>query len=106
MEAWQQRNANPRTWQIIDTLTGIAEAHDASPSQVALAWLTAQPAVTSVILGARSVSQLRDNMGAVTLALDAAELESLTTASAPQTDDYPYGGPGAAQRHRKIGGGR
>jgi aryl-alcohol dehydrogenase (NADP+) len=106
MEAWQQRNADPRTWQIIDTLTGIAEERAASPSQVALAWLAAQPAVTSVILGARSVEQLRDNMGAVTLELDAAELESLTAASAPRADDYPYGAPGIAQRHRNIGGGR
>lgn len=106
MEAWKKRNADPRTWQIIDTLTGIAEAHEASPSQVALAWLAAQPAVTSVILGARSVEQLRDNMGATALELDATEIESLTTVSTPRTDDYPYGAPGVAQRHRKIGGGR
>ena len=85
---------------------GSRRAREASPSQVALAWLAAQPAVTSVILGARSVEQLRDNMGAVTLELDAAELESLTAVSAPRTDDYPYGEPGTAQRHRKIGGGR
>jgi aryl-alcohol dehydrogenase (NADP+) len=106
MEAWEQRNANPRTWEIIDEVSGIAQAHDASPSQVALAWLTAQPAVTSVILGARSVEQLRDNMGAVRLDLEPAELERLTEVSAPQTEDYPYGAAGSAQRHRKIAGGR
>ncbi|MES2865502.1 MULTISPECIES: aldo/keto reductase [Microbacterium] len=106
MEAWKKRNADPRTWDIIDTLTGIAEAHEASPSQVALAWLAAQPAVTSVILGARSVEQLRDNMGAAELHLDSTELESLTSVSAPRTEDYPYGAPAVAQRHRKIGGGR
>jgi aryl-alcohol dehydrogenase (NADP+) len=106
MEAWEQRNADPRTWEVIDTLTGVAQAHDASPSQVALAWLAAQPAVTSVILGARSVEQLRDNMGAVALQLDADELESLTAVSAPRTEDYPYGAPAVAQRHRKTGGGR
>jgi aryl-alcohol dehydrogenase (NADP+) len=106
MEAWDRRNANPRTWQIIDTVAAIAEAHDATPSQVALAWLAAQPAVTSVILGARSVEQLRDNMGAVTLELDGTELERLTAVSAPEADDYPYGEPGATQRHRKLEGGR
>jgi aryl-alcohol dehydrogenase (NADP+) len=106
MEAWKQRNANPRTWEIIDAVTSIADAHSVSASQVALAWLAAQPAVTSVILGARSIEQLRDNMGAVDLALDAAELARLTDVSAPQTEDYPYGEPGVAQRHRKIGGGR
>jgi aryl-alcohol dehydrogenase-like predicted oxidoreductase len=106
MEAWAQRNADDRTWQIIDAVTEIAEAHDASPSQVALAWLAAQPAVTSVILGARSVEQLRDNMGAVDLRLDPAELETLTAVGAPRADDYPYGEAGVAQRHRKIEGGR
>lgn len=106
MEAWQRRNANERTWQIIDTVTGIADAHGVSASQVALAWVSAQPAVSSVILGARSVEQLRDNMGAVTLELDEEQLASLTTVSAPQAEDYPYGEPGVAQRHRKIAGGR
>lgn len=106
MEAWQRRNANDRTWQIIDTVTSIAAAHEASPSQVALAWLSKQPAVTSVILGVRSIEQLRDNMGAVTLELEPQEHERLTVVSTPQADDYPYGGPGAAQRHRNIGGGR
>lgn len=106
MEAWEKRNGDPRTWEVIDTVTDIAQSHKVSPSQVALAWLAAQPAVTSVILGARSVEQLRDNMGAVTLELDADELERLTVASAPRTEDYPYGAPAVAQRHRKIGGGR
>lgn len=106
MEAWERRNASDRTWQVIDAVTGIAETHDASPSQVALAWLSEQPGVTSVILGARSVEQLQDNMAAVKLELDASELETLTAISAPQTEDYPYGEPGAAQRHRNIGGGR
>lgn len=106
MEGWERRNANERTWRIIDTVTGIADAHGASPSQVALAWAAAQPAVTSVILGARSVEQLRDNLGAVSLQLDAEQLASLTAVSAPQADDYPYGAPGEAQRARKIAGGR
>jgi aryl-alcohol dehydrogenase-like predicted oxidoreductase len=105
-EAWKQRNASERTWQVIDAVIAIAKAHDATPSQVALAWLAAQPAVTSVILGARSVEQLRDNLGAVTLELEADELERLTLVSAPSAEDYPYGTAGVAQRHRKIGGGR
>ncbi|KAA9107709.1 aldo/keto reductase [Microbacterium rhizomatis] len=106
MEAWKQRNTSDRTWQIIDEVTRVADAHGVSASQVALAWLSAQPGVTSVILGARSVQQLRDNMGAVDLDLDPAELEALTVVSAPPADDYPYGAPGVAQRHRNIHGGR
>jgi aryl-alcohol dehydrogenase-like predicted oxidoreductase len=106
MEAWEARNADERTWRVVDAVKEIAEAHGASSSQVSLAWLGAQPAVTSVILGARTVKQLQDNMGAVDLGLSAEELQRLTDASAPRIDDYPYGTAGVAQRHRKIEGGR
>lgn len=106
MEAWKARNADSRTWQVLDAVTSIAEAHGASASQVSLAWLGAQPAVTSVILGARTVDQLVDNIGAVDLHLSEEELDRLTTISAPQMDDYPYGTAGAQQRHRKVEGGR
>ena len=64
MEAWEKRNADPRTWKVIDAVTRIASAEYVSASQVALGWLMAQPAVTSVILGARTVEQLEDNLGA------------------------------------------
>jgi aryl-alcohol dehydrogenase-like predicted oxidoreductase len=106
MEAWKERNASERTWRILDAVSEIATAHDVSQSQVALAWLGAQPAVTSVILGARTVEQLRDNMAAVRLELTPEELSRLTEVSAPQAEDYPYGAPGVAQRNRKRAGGR
>lgn len=102
MEGWARRNASERTWRVLDAVSSVADAHGATPSQVALAWLGAQPAVTSVILGARSLDQLRDNLGAVRLRLDAEEVEQLTAASAPEVDDYPYGQPGVDQRHRSV----
>jgi aryl-alcohol dehydrogenase-like predicted oxidoreductase len=106
MEAWEARNADPRTWAVLDVVGRVAEAHDASHSQVALAWLLAQPAVTSVILGARTVEQLRDNLGSADLVLTDSELADLGEASAPRIDDYPYGTAGVGQRNRKIVGGR
>lgn len=106
MEAWRGRNEDPRTWRILDTVQQIADVHDASLSQVSLAWLLAQPAVTSVILGARTVEQLNDNLGASDLELTDAQLNALDEASAPRVEDYPYGGPGVQQRHRRIDGGR
>jgi len=106
MEAWKQRNAREQTWAIIDTVRSIADAHGASSSQVALSWLGAQPAVTSVILGARTVAQLSDNMGAVDLKLSTQQLDNLTAASVPRADDYPYGVAGVAQRNRNLDGGR
>jgi aryl-alcohol dehydrogenase-like predicted oxidoreductase len=75
-------------------------------AQVALAWTAARPAVTSVILGARTPGQLADNLGAAELALSEAEMDRLNEISAPQPSDYPYGKGGINQRHRKIEGGR
>jgi aryl-alcohol dehydrogenase (NADP+) len=106
MEAWEARNAREQTWRVIDAVKDIAGARSASASQVALAWLGAQPAVTSVILGARTVDQLTDNMAAVDLDLGADELRRLSDASAPEMDDYPYGTAGIQQRNRPVTGGR
>jgi aryl-alcohol dehydrogenase-like predicted oxidoreductase len=106
MEAWEARNADERTWTILAAVEAIANDHDATSSQVAIAWLLAQPAVTSVILGARTVDQLRDNLGAAELELSVDEVARLSEASAPRADDYPYGTAGVAQRERKIDGGR
>ena len=69
-------------------------------SQVALAWVADRPAVTSVILGARTIAQLDDNLGAADLHLSAEETALLNEASAPQVADYPYGQPGIDQRAR------
>ncbi|QCB94495.1 aldo/keto reductase [Cellulomonas shaoxiangyii] len=106
MEAWAARNADERTWQVLDVLREVAEQHDASMSQVALAWLAEQPAVTSVILGARTVEQLDDNLGAADLRLSPDAIERLTEVSTPRVDDYPYGKAGVQQRNRSITGGR
>jgi aryl-alcohol dehydrogenase-like predicted oxidoreductase len=106
MEAWEARNADERTWRVLDAVAEVAAAHGATSSQVSLAWLAAQPAVTSVILGARTVDQLTDTMRAADLDLGAQELARLDEASAPRVDDYPYGAAGVAQRHRKLIGGR
>lgn len=102
MEAWQKRNDDERTWRTLDVVREIAAAHDTTRTQVALAWLTAQPAVTSVIIGARNLDQLRDNLGAPELELTAAELERLGEVSDPIMDDYPYGAAGIGQRHRPL----
>ena len=106
MEAWEARNSDERTWTVLAAVEAIAKDHDATASQVSIAWLLAQPAMTSVILGARTVEQLVDNLGASDLELSAAEIARLSEASAPRADDYPYGTAGVAQRERRIEGGR
>lgn len=106
MEAFEGRNAQERTWAVIGTVEDIAKARGVTMAQVALAWTAAQPAITSVILGARTTEQLADNLGAAELALSADEIARLSDVSKPQMADYPYGTGGVSQRHRKIEGGR
>ncbi|MAM13414.1 MAG: aldo/keto reductase [Rhizobiaceae bacterium] len=106
MEAYDKHNAKSVTWEVLGALEDIAGAHNASMAQVALAWLAAQPAVTSVILGARTEAQLADNLGAADLKLSEAEINRLTEVSTQTMPDYPYGPAGVAQRFRKIEGGR
>ena len=106
MEAWQARNDNPRTWAVIDAVEDISSAHGASHSQVALAWLADRPAVTSVILGARTTEQLADNLAAAELTLSADDISRLDSASEPETGVYPYGPMAREQRSRKMEGGR
>jgi aryl-alcohol dehydrogenase-like predicted oxidoreductase len=100
---WEARNAQERTWRILDTVEEIANARGINQAQVSLAWLEAQPAVTSVILGARNTDQLGSNLGAASVELMPEELERLDKVSSPVVADYPYGPGGAGQRHRPIG---
>jgi aryl-alcohol dehydrogenase-like predicted oxidoreductase len=102
MEAWEPRNRQERTWRILDAVEEIAKARSISQAQVSLAWLEAQPAVTSVIMGARTTHQLADNLGAASVELTPDEFTRLDEVSAPVVSDYPYGVAGADQRHRSI----
>jgi aryl-alcohol dehydrogenase-like predicted oxidoreductase len=106
MEAYERRVSLERTWNVIDVLRTIAEARGISMAQIALAWVVDRPAVTSVILGARTMEQLDDNLAAADLHLDDKERALLDEASDPHPADYPYGEPGMGQRSRKITGGR
>ena len=105
-ESYGPRNASERVWKIIETLEKIAKGRGISMAEVALSWLNERPAVTSVILGARTVEQLSQNLKADGLKLSADEVTALDTASAPAVGDYPYGPGGTSQRTRPIKGGR
>ena len=106
MEAYDRRSAAERTWDVVAAVETVAEQAGASMAQVALAWLAARPGVSSVILGARTLEQLEDNLGAADLHLTAEETARLDAASDPAPADYPYGGPGVEQRSRTLRGGR
>src|SRR3984885_2559592 len=102
---WNQRGQPGQTWQVLDVVRKVAEGRGVSLAQVAIAWLMARAAVSSVILGARSMGQLTDNMAAAGLKLTAEETQLLDEASEPPAPDYPYGVPGQSQGSRRIQGG-
>ncbi len=70
-----------RTWKILDVMTPIAKAHDCSPARIALAWLLTKPFVTSVIIGAKRLEQLQDNLAAAELHLGEDEIQQLNAVS-------------------------
>jgi aryl-alcohol dehydrogenase-like predicted oxidoreductase len=78
-----------RLYSTIDELVSIGEAHGVSAAQVALAWTLGRPAVTSVIVGARTEEQLKDNLAAADLVLAADERKRLDDVSLVPLL-YPY----------------
>jgi aryl-alcohol dehydrogenase-like predicted oxidoreductase len=77
-----------RAWKILDAMAPMAMTHGYSPARIALAWLLAKPVVTSVIIGARRLDQLNDNLAAEQLRLTDDELKSLDEVSALPSE-YP-----------------
>jgi len=77
-----------RVWRILDVMAPIAKAHACSPARISLAWLLTKPVVTSVIIGAKRLDQLQDNLAAAELRLTADEIKQLDDISA-LPPEYP-----------------
>ncbi len=78
-----------RLFAVTDALEVIAEELGQSIPRVALAWLLSRPTVSSVVIGARNVEQLQDNLAAAQVRLSAAQIARLDEASAVRPA-YPY----------------
>ena len=88
-EAWTRR-ATDKNWQILEVMEQIIADHpETTHSQVALAWLIAQPGIDSVVLGVRTMEQLQDNLGAADLHLTEAQIDRLDIVSDIEKG-YPY----------------
>src|SRR5262252_4058281 len=105
MEAYDRRGTE-RTWRVVEAVRKIAAARGVTMAEIALAWVTGRPAVSSTILGARDTGQLEANLRAADLHLTAEEHADLAAVSDPGAPDYPYGEMGAEQRGRNLAGGR
>jgi Predicted oxidoreductases (related to aryl-alcohol dehydrogenases) len=77
-----KRYFNERNWILLDLMDALAKQKGASISQIALAWLLADPLISSPIIGANSIEQLKDNLGALDVRLTPAEKTTLDKASA------------------------
>jgi aryl-alcohol dehydrogenase-like predicted oxidoreductase len=87
-ESWERRNIE-RNWQIVAAVEIVAKRHNASHSQISLAWLLSHKAVASIILGVRTFEQLEDNLGSSEIELSTEDLNLLDEASATPAG-YPY----------------
>jgi aryl-alcohol dehydrogenase-like predicted oxidoreductase len=87
-EAWQRR-ATERNWRVLDAVGVVAEETGKTYAQIALNWLLRQPLVTAPIIGARTMAQLDDNLGAADWRLDEDQVRRLSEPGAPEVT-YPY----------------
>ena len=80
---WEFPPVDERGYDAVEAVVAIAAAKNATPAQVSLAWLLAQSGVTSIIIGAKKMAQLEDNLGCVNITLTADELAQLSATTTP-----------------------
>jgi aryl-alcohol dehydrogenase-like predicted oxidoreductase len=87
-DSWRQFD-NDRGWAILDKVREVARRRETTPAAVALGWLLAKPETSTVIIGARTVQQLDDNLRALQVKLSREDMAELDQVSAPEWG-YPY----------------
>ena len=99
LEAWKDSwtmTATDQNWRTLDAVETVAKRRETTPAAVALAWLLARPEVSTVIIGARTVQQLQDNLSAFSIKLTAEDVRQLDEVSQPPWG-YPYSFIGARE---------
>jgi len=99
LEAWKDSwtmTATDQNWRTLDAVETVAKRRETTPAAVALAWLLARPEVSTVIIGARMVQQLQDNLSAFSIKLTAEDVRQLDEVSQPAWG-YPYSFIGARE---------
>ncbi|MGZ3461801.1 MAG: aldo/keto reductase, partial [Archangium sp.] len=87
---WVEANLTERAYTVIDVLQRVAREQNTTPARVALAWVQNRPGVTATLLGARTLEQLENNLGALDVKLTPAQVAALEEVSKP-TLDFPAG---------------
>lgn len=84
------RPATPAAFDVIEAVVGLARDKGCTPSQLALAWNAAQPGITAPIIGPRTLEQLADNLGALTLKVTDADRARLDAVAPPWSATLRY----------------
>jgi aryl-alcohol dehydrogenase-like predicted oxidoreductase len=87
--AWVSGSLDDRAYDVVDVLVAVAKELGVSPAQAALAWVQGRPGVSSTIIGARTLKQLDDNLGALAVTLTAAQRGKLDEVSKPKLN-FPH----------------
>jgi aryl-alcohol dehydrogenase-like predicted oxidoreductase len=88
--AWDVKHFGESADAVVDSIAELAAAKGCTLTQLSLAWLLAQPSVSSVVLGARTADQLSEQLGAVELTLEPADLAAIDEVSPPGRATVPY----------------
>ncbi|MBZ0185561.1 MAG: aldo/keto reductase [Candidatus Obscuribacterales bacterium] len=86
---WVKAHLTDRNFDIVETLAQVADQLDSTPARVALAWLLKKPAISSPIIGARTVEHLEDNIKSLELELNREQVERLDEVSKPSLN-FPH----------------
>ncbi|HWM88570.1 MAG TPA: aldo/keto reductase [Kofleriaceae bacterium] len=89
VKMYETRYADEKNYEVADRFTALARERGIAPVALAIAWVAAHPAVTSVLLGARNLEQLEPALGALDIPMDEslrAAVSELTPAPPPATD--------------------
>jgi aryl-alcohol dehydrogenase-like predicted oxidoreductase len=87
-DSQRSRYAEPteRDWDVIEAVARVAAELDVSSAEVALAWVRSRPAVTSTLIGARTIEQLQSNLASLEITLAPEQLAALSEPSTPSLD--------------------
>jgi aryl-alcohol dehydrogenase-like predicted oxidoreductase len=88
----EQRHDTEAAFAVLEVVTQLGKEKNATPYQISLAWVMQQPAVTSPIIGPRTVQHLEDSFGAVEIRFSEQDLKRIDTAAPPGRASVPYYG--------------
>ncbi len=87
-DSWKQIDRE-HNWKVLEAVDAVAKKYGSTPAAISLAWLRQQPGMTSIIIGARNVKQLDENLACLSIRLDPDDVKLLDTASKIDWG-YPY----------------